>query len=134
MKSENYPKLLDRLQAALIDFFVIILLIFLTTQIFSNMENVYENERIFAFVIIFVLYDPIFTSLFGATIGHFFLGIRVRKADNETKNINIFYALFRFIIKYFLGIISLFTVSFNSQKRAIHDIVTNSIVIYFKGD
>jgi uncharacterized RDD family membrane protein YckC len=40
--------------------------------------------RIAAFLFVFVFYDPIFTSLFGGTLGHIMFGIRVKGEDDES--------------------------------------------------
>ena len=75
MLKEKYPGLLDRVKAIVTDVVVIILFILVTTYVFSLFENVPDNAKIIAFVFIFILYDPIFTSSFGGTIGHMMVGI-----------------------------------------------------------
>jgi uncharacterized RDD family membrane protein YckC len=81
-----------------------------------------------------LFYDPIFTSLFGGTIGHFLLGIRVKKADSEIENISFSEALSRFIVKILLGMFSFITINSHKRKRAIHDLAAGSIVIYVGGN
>ena len=127
---EIYPAIPDRVKAIMTDSIVIILFMFLTTYAFSQFEHVPDNARIIAFLFIFGLYDPIFTSLFGGTIGHFIIGIRVKREKNQEKNIIFPLAIIRFIIKVILGWISLLTMSRDEQNRAIHDFLSGSIVIY----
>src|SRR5690242_16652818 len=121
MTSENYPGVLDRVKAITIDAFVILLFICIISFIFSFFENMPDYMKIIAFVFIFLLYDPSFTSTFGGTIGHMIIGIRVKRSRNEQKNILFPLAIVRFIIKAFLGVISLITVTSNIKRKAIHD-------------
>ena len=80
MKKEiNYPGLFDRIKAVTVDSLFIMIMIFIISDIFSNFDNLHQNARIIAFVSIFILYDPLFTSIFGGTIGHIIIGIRVKK-------------------------------------------------------
>ncbi len=125
-----YPGLMERIKAALIDAILLIMLMFIVTQIFSILENVGETPRIITFLVIFLLYDPLMTSTFGGTLGHLIIGIRVRKINDPNKKINLPFAIIRFLIKAFLGWISLITVTLNDEKRALHDMGAQSIVVY----
>ncbi|MCB9336155.1 MAG: RDD family protein [Flavobacteriales bacterium] len=77
-----------------------------------------------------MIYDPLFTSLFGGTIGHMANGLTVRRVKNETKKIALPLAFVRFIIKALLGWISLLTMSSNKKNQALHDLAIDSVVIY----
>lgn len=125
-----YPDLIERIKAVFVDMLVLIFLMFMFSTVFSYFEYVPNEVRMGAFVFIFLLYDPIFTSLLGGTIGHMIIGIRVKKGTNQEKNLNFFAALLRFLCKSALGWISLLTVSSHKEKKAIHDSVVNSIVVY----
>jgi uncharacterized RDD family membrane protein YckC len=126
----SYPRLLDRVKAVFIDAIGILLLMVAVSAIFSGIEAVSDNVRIAAFIFIFWLYDPLFTSIFGGTIGHMIVGIRVKKERNEASNISFFHALFRFVFKSMLGWISLLTVTNNKKRKAIHDSIAGSVVVY----
>lgn len=130
MTENYYPGVYDRVRAVTTDGFIICCFILLATFIFSFFENVPDNARIFAFFFIFILYDPIFTSSFGGTFGHMIFGIRVKRASDEKKNIIFPWAILRFIIKAYLGWISLFTVFSNPKRKAIHDFLGRSVVVY----
>ncbi len=132
MTDENYPGVLDRVKAMMTDGIVIIFLMFVTVYVFSLFESVPDNFRIIAFVFIFLLYDPIFTSIFGGTIGHMFIGLRVKRESNEQKNILFHLAILRYIVKSLLGWISLLTISSNKKRKAIHDFLVGSVVVYVK--
>lgn len=132
MNEENYPGVFNRVRAIVTDTLVMVCFIFLASLIFSRFENVPDNARIIVFVFIFLLYDPIFTSLFGGTIGHMAIGIRVKRESNEKKNILFPLAILRYIVKVFLGWISLLSISGNVKRKAIHDYLVGSVVIYAK--
>ncbi|MEN8122707.1 MAG: RDD family protein [Bacteroidota bacterium] len=127
---QNYPGVSKRVRAAVTDSLVLAVLMVLTTYIFSNFENVPDIARISAFVFIFVLYDPILTSSIGGTIGHMIIGIRVKRENNQEKNILFPFAIVRFLAKALLGWISLLTVLNNEKGKAIHDYLVKSIVVY----
>ena len=130
MENQNYPGVFDRVKAATIDSIVIVIFMIVITDVFSLLEVVPNNARIIAFIFIFILYDPILTSFFGGTLGHKVIGIRVKIENNESKNILLHKAIIRFIIKISLGWISLITVSQNKKRKAIHDKIAGSVVVY----
>ena len=80
----------------------------------------------------FLLYEPLFVSLFGASIGHMFLDLRVKKETDNSKNIYFHIAILRFIVKSVLGWVSFFTVNSDDKKRAIHDHLAKSVVLSVK--
>lgn len=125
----KYAVLLSRVKAATIDSIIIVGFMFLISEILSAIETVPNYVRITLFVFIFILYDPIFTSIYGGTIGHSKAGITVRNENNPEKKISFPYALLRFLLKVTLGWISLLTVTGNEKRKAIHDFAANSIVI-----
>lgn len=126
------PGVSDRVKAIMLDTFIMICLMFIFSKIFAYIDHVPDIVRICAFVFVFWLYDPLFISLFGGTIGHFLLGLKVRRKSDHSKKILFPLALIRYLIKGVLGIISLLTISGNKERLAIHDIFTGSIVLYIK--
>ena len=127
---KEYPHITSRIKAAFADSVVILVFMLIITSIFSTLTEVPDWARIAAFVFVFGLYDPIFTSLFGGTIGHMIFRIRVKREKDETKNISLPFAIIRFLIKVLLGFISLLTVGANQKRKAIHDSIARSVVIY----
>jgi len=124
------PHVGERIKAAVTDSFVLVALMVLTATIFSGFRTVPDEARIAAFVFIVFLYDPIFTSSFGGTIGHMMFKIRVKRKNNIKKNILLPHAIVRYLVKTFLGLISLLTVASNKDRLAIHDMVVGSIVVF----
>lgn len=130
MSQQLYPNLVTRIKALMADIVVLLILMVCITYVFANFESVPDNGRMIAFIFIFYLYDPILTSLSGGTIGHHLLGLRVKREDGSGKNLLLYMAILRFVIKSLLGWLSLLTVTGNDKKRAIHDYIGQSVVVY----
>ena len=129
MDEMKYATLLSRVKAAIVDFLVLMGLVLAVSTILSKFENVPDFVRVILFILIFILYDPIFTSTIGATIGHLILGLRIRRSNDENRKIIFPIAIVRFLIKAALGWISLLTISILKKKKAIHDLVAGSVVL-----
>ena len=125
---EQYPQLSERIQSAFIDAVLIIILIFAFTNILDNFNNVPDWMRILLFVVVFIGYEPLSMSL-GCTLGNYIKGIRVRKNSDTTKHINIFQAIIRYPVKLLLGWISFLTIHSTPKRRAIHDLVSCTVMI-----
>lgn len=123
----NYPYLLRRYIAVIIDQLFLVTIFGISSSIFSKIGVIPDYLKM-GLLAGFLLYEPICISI-GCTLGQYLTKIRVRKQENINQKLIFPMALFRFIIKIFLGIISFFTVSTNEQKRAIHDMVSQSVVI-----
>lgn len=130
MLDQNYPGIFDRVKAVFVDSVVLIIFMIIITDIFSFFDTVSDTIRIIFFVFIFILYDPILISFFGGTLGHKVIGLRVKREKNEEKNILFPIAIIRFVVKSLLGWISLITISGSKKRRAIHDTISGSVVIY----
>lgn len=130
MMMPNYPGVADRVKAIVVDSIMIIVFIITITYFFTLFNNPPDEAKIIAFIFIFVLYDPLFTSIFGGTLGHMAFNLRVRREKDETKKILFPIAIIRFIVKIALGWISFLTVSGTEKRRAIHDYLAGSVVVY----
>ena len=128
--SLQYPGVARRVKALFTDTLVMMLFMVLFTALFAQFEKAADVARIIAIVFIFLLYDPLFTSFTGATIGHRLFGLRVRDEQEPTKNIGFFKAFLRFLMKAFLGWISLLTVHGNPKRKAMHDMAVGSVVVF----
>jgi uncharacterized RDD family membrane protein YckC len=129
MDNPHYGSLITRVKGILVDFVILMGLGIFASTMLARFEPVSNAVRIIVFLLVFFLYDPVTTSAFGGTIGHYVMGLRVRRNDDETKNISLPVALIRYFAKIFLGAISLITVSGNKKNRAIHDSIAGSVVI-----
>jgi uncharacterized RDD family membrane protein YckC len=128
MKKE-YARLFDRVKAAFVDAMILVGMMYAATEIFGLFETVPNYARVLVAIFIFLLYDPLFTSIYGGTIGHSFSGIGVRQDNNLEKKISFPAAFIRFIFKSLLGWISLLTITGNEKNKAIHDFIVKSVVI-----
>ena len=127
----NTPIIADRIKSALIDSVVLVGLMFIAfyaLSFFGIESGLIKGVR---FVLIF-LYEPIMVS-FSQTIGQRFIGIRVvgqkTEVDGDVQSIGLFSSIVRYIVKLILGVLSLVTINFDEQSRAIHDKLVRSIVI-----
>jgi len=125
-----YATISDRVKAYFLDIGVLVAMMFGTSAIFGSMDEVSENLRIAAFVFVFLLYDPLFTSIFGGTIGHLLLGIRVGRLKQPKRNVILPLALIRYSVKFLLGWVSMLSMLFNKKNRAIHDLLVGSVVLF----
>ena len=130
MDKQKYPGVSTRVKAVVTDSIILIVFMIGVATLFDNFKDIPDFARLAAFIFIFLLYDPLFTSVFGGTIGHMIFGIRVKREMDQNKNILFPLAVIRYVIKALLGLISLLTVSGNKKGKAIHDIAVKSIVIY----
>ncbi len=127
---QEYPGVFVRIKAIIIDTIIMLLMMVGVTFLFSTFELTHENYRIGAFLTIFVFYDPLMTSLFAGTLGHKMNGLKVKKASDYDRNIIFPLAFLRFVFKSLLGWISLLSIGGNQERRAIHDFVAGSVVLY----
>ena len=127
-----YPTLSKRVQSIFIDLLFMILMMLVSGWILDKLNPQQEEGdewiRAALFVGIWGIYEPVAMTL-GCTLGNFLIKIRVRKQNNTGKKINILQAYVRFIVKFFLGWISFITISFNEERRAIHDFASGTIVL-----
>ena len=126
---KKYAILPDRVKAVVIDGIVLIVLMYTVTEIFALFDEVPNFLRVIAFIFVFILYDPILTSKYGATIGHSFAKISVKRDDDDVKNLLFHKALLRFLIKFSLGWVSLLTVTGSEKRKALHDFAADSVMI-----
>jgi uncharacterized RDD family membrane protein YckC len=124
---EKYPLMIERMQSILIDSVLIIACMIIISDILSNFKNVPDLLRAFLLISLF-LYEPVATT-FGGTIGNNIKGIRVRKNSNENQGINFFQALVRYFFKFLLGWLSFVSIFSSNKKRAIHDIISGTVMI-----
>jgi uncharacterized RDD family membrane protein YckC len=101
---------------------------FLFSSILDRIQDPPEWLHITMFVGIWVLYEPLCTTL-GCTIGNYLKGIRVRRVGDHSKKINFIQALLRYAVKVFLGWLSFLTIHQNTERRAIHDLAAGSVMV-----
>lgn len=127
MSSCTYPRLIRRVRAILIDgvIFAIGFYIIILGLPALGAKGVYV---VVATVLLLFFFEPFLVSLTGGTIGHHINRIRVQSIRSGRK-LDIFRAVFRFILKALLGWVSFFTVFSTVKYQAIHDIFSGSVVV-----
>lgn len=126
--NNKYPELSARVQSTFIDTLFIVVLMFLFSSILDRIQDPPEWLHITMFVGIWVLYEPLCTTL-GCTIGNYLKGIRVRRVGDHSKKINFIQALLRYAVKVFLGWLSFLTIHQNTERRAMQDLAAGSVMI-----
>ena len=127
MQYDNYPKVLDRVKSNTIDMILIIGCMLLFSEILALFNNVPDWIRAVLIASLF-FYEPL-CIVFGATIGNDKMQIRVRRFSDESKRINILQSIGRYFFKIMFGWLSFATIFTNQKNRAIHDILSGSIVV-----
>lgn len=128
---EKYPLILERVQAIAIDTCLIIVLMFTFSVTLEFFDHVPNWIRTSLFLGLFIFYEPICTT-FGATLGNYILDIRVRKNFNSGKQINLIQAFIRYFFKMLFGWLSFLSIFTNKKKRALHDLVSGTVMIKYK--
>lgn len=121
------PTILRRYFSTFIDGIFILSVFIAVSFVFKANSEFASYVRIAVFILMFFVYEPIFTSQ-SCTLGQKITRIRVRTVETYV-NISIPAAYLRIIVKIALGIISLLTITATKDRRAIHDFASGSIVI-----
>ena len=108
----EYPSIFRRYIGALIDGLVVLGLFFIVAR--SPLISFLDSRANILIIVIF-LYEPICTSRF-CTLGQFAMGYRVRTLIGHER-IGVFHAIWRYIVKALLGIISLITIPADRTKQ-----------------
>ncbi|WP_124979496.1 RDD family protein [Nonlabens xiamenensis] len=125
----QYANLPQRVKALVVDQIILIALLYMTSEFLSTMEDVPDYVRLGLFISYFLLYEPIFLSLFKGTVGHMFINIKVTRQNDDQQAIPLHKAAIRTLLKLLLGWVSLLTISGSDRKQAIHDSVAGSVVL-----
>jgi len=128
----EFPSLVSRIQALFFDVLILIGGFILAAFIINLFDDAPGWTRALVFISMAFVYDPFMVSIYGGTIGHRMMKIRVKSYRNPERNIWFAEAFFRFFIKAILGWLSFITFTANKRKRAIHDMASGSIVIVAK--
>jgi uncharacterized RDD family membrane protein YckC len=121
----HYPALVRRYIGSLIDFVFLITLIGLVARApFYAPSHPLHHLGLLA---IFVVYEPFLTCFF-CTLGQALMRFRVRDLKTGAR-IPLWRSYIRLVTKCTLGLVSFVTLPARSDRRAIHDLVANTIVV-----
>lgn len=128
------PDLKERMQALILDVIILFALMFIMYKVFDAVGDVSDLVRMWGFIFIWYIYDPLLTSLLGGTLGHLAMGLRVRRIKDPNRRINILVAYVRYTVKALFGLISLIMIAASRHGQGLHDLIANSIVISKKSE
>lgn len=122
------PTIKARYISMLIDVLIIVLLSIGISSLLEIIGQVPGFVKGILFVVVVFCYEPILVTA-GTTVGQFLLNLRVRKFSHPDQKLAFHLALLRTLVKIILGWLSFVTVTFNINRRAIHDFASGSIMI-----
>jgi len=122
----RYPRLIKRIQAALIDSFIFVFFLYGFSSVLIDIE-IYGGFKAASFALAIMILEPVLVWKTGGTIGHHSLGLRIQHKQTG-RNLSLMLAVVRFLIKLPLGLVSFFFVLLTKRRQAIHDILVNSLV------
>ncbi|GEM_PF-563796 len=126
-KAHEFPYLIDRYKAMLIDGLLLLVLMTICVQVKSVLDPD-SMWLLIVYILFLFLYEPVLVT-HSSTIGQRIMKIRVRSIDEPNDRINLGKSYVRFLTKALLGWLSFVTISFNKERRAIHDMIASSVVI-----
>ena len=124
----DHPSLLKRYISSLIDTIAAFIIVGLLIVVSSYINNDLVSLKIAA-IAIGLSYEPL-TMLFCRTLGQVIVGIRVNGTGKKNRSRRILNVYLRFAVKSFLGWLSFLTIHQDEQGRAIHDIMTDTVVVH----
>lgn len=126
-ETNTYPYMLRRCASSGIDMLFLLFFVINIAGLFDNIGLLTLPVKVALFCTFF-LYEPLMVA-YACTFGQLITRIRVRRLDNPAQQISLGNSFVRYILKNIIGIISFFTVHSNPERRAIHDLAVNSVVI-----
>jgi uncharacterized RDD family membrane protein YckC len=123
----RYARFSRRLRGMLLDWMIAMAVLFGAVALASKISSDNAARALgVAVVIILLLYEPLFVTRFGGTLGHIWTNLRV--VDDRGGNVGFGKALVRFLIKSLLGWYSFLTMAATRRNQAVHDLLTHSTV------
>ncbi len=128
LTSRQYPRLLRRVRAVLIDS-ILITTIILSWWLMLPLMDGWLRPFVFAYpVLAIVLVDPVMVSIRGASPGHHLMGITIQDAKTG-KNIGLLRAVLRGVLRGAFGWLSLVLVLATKKHQALHDLICHTTVL-----
>ncbi len=124
--AEDYPSLLNRVQATFVDSILAFILIGLFAVAADKIGRQNTSLKILA-IFLGLSYEPLMTG-YSRTIGQRMLGMRVVATERKHKP-RLLNCYLRFIVKSCLGWLSFIIMFSNTRRRAIHDYAADTVVV-----
>lgn len=126
---KTYPALFLRVKATLIDSSILALL-FIVMLVLSTELGFTDPKVKFSFILLpVILIEPLMIWTTGGFLGHHYSGIRII-GKTSGKNLFILNGIVRFIAKNGFGIFSLASMLITKRHQSIHDVLSNSVVVF----
>lgn len=126
LRQHVYPLLLRRVQALFIDGMLILLAMIVIMLMTEGSEL--QASIMIASAALLSNYEPLLTA-YSRTPGQRVMKIRVGRYNNPSERISVLNAYVRWLVKGLLGWISFITIHFNPERRAIHDLAGDSVMV-----
>jgi uncharacterized RDD family membrane protein YckC len=81
-----------------------------------------------ALIAMFVFYEPLMVTVFGATVGHRAMNLRVVDSRSGLR-LGFLRAMVRFLLKVIVGVVSFVFMAVSRRHQALHDLAAGSVVI-----
>jgi uncharacterized RDD family membrane protein YckC len=120
------PALFQRYFATLVDYIFVFTCAYLVS-IYTPLFNVSSAETFIPIIVSLFIYDALLTSKL-CTLGQLIFRFRVRNYEDLSR-VGLLLALKRTVIKLVLGVYSLVAILFNRERRAVHDLITETIAV-----
>ena len=121
----QYPSLFRRYLASTIDIVTILFMFYLFAQ--SPLYDPRDKASTTWPVLLLVVYEPVLNR-YATTVGQLLLRFRVRTLAGH-RRVPLWRGFVRVMSKYLLGIFSFLLLPIQKQRRALHDIVSGTIVL-----
>jgi uncharacterized RDD family membrane protein YckC len=125
----RYPTFQQRFGGVMVDGMVFTISAIIVAYLIKDLPEKYDYVRVIIFIGLTAVYEPVLCAT-GGTLGHRAMKIRVRKQNDESKNINLFQAYLRFIFKLVSGFVSTFRWMNRKKNLTFHDFIAGSIVVH----
>ena len=124
-----YPSILRRYLSTVIDFVVLFGLMYAFLK--SPLFDAQRSDPAVWFLILFLAFEPVLTAL-ACTPGQLLMNLRVRNIKTLRRP-SILATALRSLVKMLLGVISIIFIPSQKQRRGLHDLAANTIVLNGSG-
>lgn len=127
-KKTKFPELMRRLESSAVDCLISSFAGFILLALFTP-SDLSGFLKLLIIILVWGVYESLMLAKTGRTLGNRLVKTKVADYTVQEQNLTFSKAFIRFLVKVATGLISIITLNFNKEKRAIHDNVGNSIVL-----
>lgn len=123
----SYPRLIRRVKAALVDFFIITVIVVFYLAAIAENESVPNHLKFLIILLPIFIVEPLLVARTGGSPGHHLFNIKIREKSKD-KKLSLQKSIARFFLKVLLGFVSLPLTVFTRKNMMLHDIFSGSVV------